>query len=248
MIPEYFRKRRSVRRFSGREVPQGLIEEIVESAMRAPTTGNMQLYTVVETRDAERRRELAALHYNQPASTGCAVMLTVCADFARFVRWCEISGADPGYDNLLSLTSASLDAAIISQQIVTLAEMNGLGTCYLGTVTYNAEAISDMLGLPELVVPVCCLAIGWPDGEGDESERLPLQAVLHSESYTSFSDDDIRRLYAAKDDYGPNARFVTENGKQTLAQVFTDIRYPRKMNEDVSRALREYLVRQKFIK
>ena len=242
-----FAGRRSVRKYSDREVSRELLDSILEAAMRAPTCGNMQLYSVVVTRSAEGKAALAPTHFNQPMVTGAPVVLTVCADFNRFTRWCELSDADPGYDNFLSFMSAVADATIFAQQIVAIAESEGLGTCYLGTVTYNADKISDVLGLPDLCVPVACITLGWPAEEGVETERLPLRAVVHEERYRADSDEEIIELFKAKDDYAPNRRFIEENDKKTLAQVFTDVRYPRAMNEDFSRAFLALLRTKTFM-
>ncbi len=242
-----FAGRRSVRKYSDREVSRELLDSILEAAMRAPTCGNMQLYSVVVTRSAEGKAALAPTHFNQTMVTGAPVVLTVCADFNRFTRWCELSDADPGYDNFLSFMSAVADATIFAQQIVAIAESEGLGTCYLGTVTYNADKISDVLGLPDLCVPVACITLGWPAEEGVETERLPLRAVVHEERYRADSDEEIIELFKAKDDYAPNRRFIEENDKKTLAQVFTDVRYPRAMNEDFSRAFLALLRTKKFM-
>lgn len=242
-----FAGRRSVRKYSDREVSRELLDSILEAAMRAPTCGNMQLYSVVVTRSAEGKAALAPTHFNQPMVTGAPVVLTVCADFNRFTRWCELSDADPGYDNFLSFMSAVADATIFAQQIVAIAESEGLGTCYLGTVTYNADKISYVLGLPDLCVPVACITLGWPAEEGVETERLPLRAVVHEERYRADSDEEIIELFKAKDDYAPNRRFIEENDKKTLAQVFTDVRYPRAMNEDFSRAFLALLRTKKFM-
>ena len=242
-----FAGRRSVRKYSDREVSRELLDSILEAAMRAPTCGNMQLYSVVVTRSAEGKAALAPTHFNQPMVTGAPVVLTVCADFNRFTRWCELSDADPGYDNFLSFMSAVADATIFAQQIVAIAESEGLGTCYLGTVTYNADKISDVLGLPDLCVPVACITLGWPAEEGVETERLPLRAVVHEERYRADRDEEIIELFKAKDDYAPNRRFIEENDKKTLAQVFTDVRYPRAMNEDFSRAFLALLRTKKFM-
>ena len=244
----YFSSRKSVRKFSGREVPEALIDHIIEGAMKAPTTGNMQLYSVVVSRDPEMRARLAPAHFSQPAATGAPVLLTICADFHRFSRWCGICGADAGFDNFLSYTSAFADAMIFAQQIVTIAELEGLGTCYLGTVTYNASMIADILELPDLTVPVACLAIGWPDGEGEPTERLPLEAVRHNEVYRRDSDSRIMDLFKAKDEYPANARYVEENGKENLAQVFAEVRYPRAMNEEFSVGFMDYLRASGFLK
>lgn len=242
-----FSTRRSVRQYSDREVPEALLNSILESAMRAPTCGNMQLYSVVVTRSEEGKKALAPAHFNQPMVTDAPVVLTVCADFNRFTRWCELSDADPGYDNFLSFMSAVADATIFAQQIVAIAESEGLGTCYLGTVTYNADMISEVLDLPELCIPVACITLGWPSGEGIETERLPLCAVVHEEKYRNDSDEEIIQLFKAKDDYAPNRQFIEENGKQTLAQVFTDVRYPRAMNEEFSTKFLALLRQKRFM-
>lgn len=244
MNKEYFFHRRTIRKFQPVEVSENLIESIIQRAVKAPTTGNMQLYSVVETRDEARRKELAALHFNQPAATGAPLMLTVCADLYRFTRWCEISRADAGFDNFLSFTSAFADAVILAQQITTIAESEGLGTCYLGTVTYNAPEIAKLLKLPEMVVPVACLAIGYPAEEGEATERLEVAGILHKEEYRRDSDEDIIKIFKAKDDYAPNAKFVKENNKENLAQVFAEVRYPRAMNEEFSAKFIEFLQNQ----
>ena len=241
MDKNYYRSRRSVRRFSDREVSVGMLTEILELAAKAPTCGNMQLYSVVVTRGETERRELAALHFNQPASTGAPVLLTVCADFERITRWCEVSDAGAGYDNFLSWTSAFADAMILAQQIVTIAEQNGLGTCYLGTATYNAPEIAELLHLPRLAMPVACLALGWPAEEGVATERLPLRAWVHEERYRDDSDEEISELFRVKDEYPANIPFVAENRKRNLAQVFGEVRYPRDMNEELSAKLLAYM-------
>lgn len=233
-MDKYFSNRRTIRRYSDRPVSDELLDSILEAAMRAPTCGNMQLYSVVVNRDPAMISRLAPAHFNQPSVLGCQVLLTVCADFNRFTRWCRLSNADPGFDNYLSFLNAATDAIAFAQQIVTVAEMEGLGTCWLGTITYNAATISDILNLPELVVPVAALTVGWPAESPVLVERLPLRGVRHDETYRHDSDDEIMEIFKAKDEFAPNAVYVEENGKETLAQVFTDCRYPRSMNEEFS--------------
>ena len=238
---DYFSNRITVRNFNGRHIPDEKLTNIIERAMHAPSCGNMQLYSVIVTRDPSMKTKLAAQHFNQPASTGCDVILTICADFNRFSRWCKLSGAKPGYDNFHSFITALTDAVIFSQQIVTIAEMEGLGTCYLGTVNYNANDISNLLELPELVVPVASLAIGYPKGDEKQVERLPVRAVIHNEKYRKDSDQETLNLFKDKEEYPDNIKFVKENQKASLASVFTDIRYPKEMNEAVSKSFTKLL-------
>lgn len=237
----YWQNRRTIRKYSDREVTDALLEDLIEKATHAPTTGNMQLYSVIITRDADKRKELAPAHFNQPAATGAPVLLTFCADFNRFSHWCFVSDAKPGFFNFQSFMTATIDAVILTQQFVTLAEREGLGCCYLGTTTYNAPAIAKTLGLPMLVVPICTIAVGWPAEEGAVSDRLPLSAIIHRETYYDREDDEVMEYYAYKESLPESAKFVAENGKKNLAQVFTDVRYPKENNEKFSEVLFDHI-------
>lgn len=247
-LAEFFSHRATVRKYTDEAPSRELIDSLLKAAAKAPTTGNMQLYSVVESRDPEMRRRLAELHFNQPAAAGAPLMLTFCADYYRFTRWCEVSDADPGYDNFLSFTTAMMDAVILTQQFVTLAELSGLGTCYLGTCLYNAPEIAALLKLPRLTVPVACISVGYPAERPEETERLGTEGLLYRETYPELSDEEITEIYKAKDNFPPNSKFVAENGKKTLAQVFTDVRYPRDMNEATSAKLLDFLRAQGFLK
>jgi len=246
MIDKYFTTRRTVRSFSDRAVDPEMLRSMLEAASHAPTTGNMQLYSVIVTRDPERKAALTPAHFNQPAAVNAPVILTFCADFNRFVHWCEVSDAEPGFDNLQSLLSAILDTTIFAQQFVTIAERAGLGTCYLGTTTYNVDMIGRILDLPKRVVPIVSLSVGWPAGDNEVSDRIAPEAFIHDEVYKDYTDEAIRATYAGKEARDDSRRFVAENGKKTLAQVFTDVRYPRSSNEEYSEVFREFIRRQGF--
>lgn len=243
---DFLRNRRTIRRYSDRPVDDVLLNELLEAAFRAPTTGGMQLYSVVVTRDAEMKQKLAPAHFNQPTVVSASVVLTFCADFNRFVKWCEASDAKPGYDNYVSFTTAMIDALLVAQQFNTAAESQGLGCCYLGTTTYNAPQIAELLHLPRRVVPVTTLTVGYPADEPEQVERLPLEALVHRECYHDYTPDDIRRLYAEKESLPANRQFVAENRKETLAQVFTDVRYTKEDNEYFSRVWHDFIVSQGF--
>lgn len=231
MTGNYWINRHTIRRYADKEVPQGLIEELLLKASHAPTTGNMQLYSAIITRDPEGKRRLSPTHFNQPQVENAGVVITFCADFNRFSRWCEERDAEPCYDNLQSFMAAVIDTVAFAQQFNTLAELAGLGVCWLGTTTYNAREIADALALPPLVVPVITLTVGYPAEEGFDVGRLPIEAIMHNEKYGDYTPGQINALYSEKEAREDSRRFVEENRKQTLAQVFTDIRYPRANNE-----------------
>lgn len=241
------KNRRTIRRYSTKEISADLLNDLLEISLRASTTGNMQLYSIIVTRDKEMKERLSPVHYNQPMIKNAPVVLTFCADFRRFSKWCELCGAVPGYDNFQSFMNAAMDTLLVAQTFCTVAEEAGLGICYIGTTTYNPEQVIDILKLPELVFPVTTITVGYPDGLPPQVDRLPLEAVVHHEYYRDYTSSQLNDLYAAKESLPENVRFVQENGKESLAQVFTDIRYTRKDNEAISEKLFIYLRQQKFM-
>lgn len=133
---ESIKKRTSIRKYADREVTEELLNSLLEEAMRTPTMGNLQLYSVVVTRSEEGKKALAPAHFNQPMVTGAPVVLTICADYRRTTLWAENRKGTPGYDNILSFMNAATDALLFTQTFTNLAEEAGLGTCFLGTTVY----------------------------------------------------------------------------------------------------------------
>lgn len=242
---EYFNSRSTIRNYTSDPISDAEIDEMLAAAAHAPTCGGMQLYNVVVTRTEEGKAALAPAHFNQPCLTGASAVLTFCADFSRVTRWAEERGAVPGFENLQSFISAMLDATIFAQQFVTIAEMRGYGTCYLGTTTWNAPQIIDALGLPRLVVPVITVTLGVPAQRPAELQpRLPLDAIRSREKYAPA---DIDAAYSALEARPDSRRFMEENNKPSLAAVFTDVRYPREGNEHFSEVLLSVLKKQGFL-
>ena len=239
--------RRTIRKYQNREVPNELLNQLLASAMRTQTMGNLQLYSVVITRSNEMKAKLAPAHFNQPMVTEAPVVLTICADFNRTSTWARCRNANPGYDNFLSFINAATDALLYTQTLCNLFDEEGLGYCYLGTTVYQPQQIIDVLRLPQLVMPVATITVGWPAEEPPLSDRLPLESFIHQETYNDYLAMDIDRYYAAKEALPENQHFVEINHKETLAQIFTDIRYTRKDNEALSTELIHTLVRQGFL-
>lgn len=240
-------KHRSIRNYSSNPVEKEKLDKILEAAIRASTTGNMQVYSVVVTQDTDIRKQLWEAHFKQDMVMQAPVHLTFCADFNRFTRWCKQRKADPGYDNYLSFLTAAIDAVIAAQNAALAAEAQGLGICYLGTVTWMAERIISILQLPELVVPVAAIVLGYPDENPGLTDRLPVEGVVHQEIYQNYTDSDIDRIYQEKEQLEENRELLKENSKETLAQVFTDNRYTRKDNQFFSTAFLNTLEKQGFM-
>ena len=239
--------RRTIRKYSTKEVDKDFLDQLLTAASRTQTMGNMQLYSVVVTRSDEGKKALAPAHFNQPMVTSAPVVLTICADFRRSTDWCMQRKADPGYNNFLSFINASTDALLYTQTFCNLAEEAGLGLCFLGTTVYMPEMIIDALQLPELVMPVATLTIGWPDETPALTDRLPLASFVHNETYKPYTAEAIDEYYGHKEALEENREFVRINKKETLAQIFTDIRYTRKDNIAMSEGMLKALRRQGFL-
>lgn len=238
---------RTIRKYKDAAIEEDTIRKILEAGCRASTTGNMQLYSIVITREEAGKKALASCHFNQPMVVNAPLVLTFCADFNRFNKWCKLRNAEPGYNNFLSFVTAAIDALLVAQNVTIAAESEGLGVCYLGTTTYLAAKIIDILKLPKGVVPVTTLTIGWPDENPEQVDRLPLDAIVHQETYLEYTDDQILTAYREKEDRPDSRQFVAENNKETLAHVFTDIRYTKNDNVSFSNMLLDVLKEQGFM-
>ena len=239
--------RRTVRKYTDQEVSSELLNRLFAEAARTQTMGNLQLYSVVVTRQPEMKEKLAPAHFNQPMVKEAPVVLTICADFNRTSAWARCRKAEPGYDNFLSFINAATDALLYTQTLCNLMDEEGLGYCYLGTTVYQPQQIIDILQLPQLVMPVATLTVGWPADLPALSDRLPVESFVHQETYLDYTPEAIDTYYHEKENLAENQNFVKINNKETLAQIFTDIRYTRKDNESMSTGLMNALKSQGFL-
>ena len=238
---------RSVRCYKEQPIPDSVMEQVLHAATRASTTGNMQRYSIIVNQEEEMKKKIAPAHFNQPAVTSAAAVLTFCADFRRFNQWCRYRDAEPGYDNLQSFMWAVVDAVAATQNACLAAESLGLGICYMGTVTYNAHELIKIYGLPEGVVPVTCITMGYPAEEPSMADRLPLDGVVHYERYSDYDSNRIDRIYAEREASPETARLLKENDLPNLARIFTERRYKAEDNVAFSRLFMKVLEEQGFM-
>ena len=223
-------KHRSIRKFRPDPISDEVLRNMLEAAVRASACGNMQLYSLVVTRDAALRAKLSPCHFDQPMVRQAPCVITVCADVHRFSMWCEQREADPAYDNFGWFVNAATDALLAAQNLCIQAEAHGLGICYLGTTIYTAGEIARILELPKGVVPLTTIVVGYPDETPELTDRLPLEAVVHYEKYTDYTAAEIDELWAEREESELTKRLLAENGLPNLARIFTERRYVRKDN------------------
>jgi len=237
---------RSIRKYKNQPVSDEVLNQILEAGIRASTTGNMQVYSIIVTKDEENKKKLCDYHFKQSMILEAPVLLTFCADFNRFNEWCKQRQAEPGYNNFLSFFTAAIDALLVAQNVALAAESLGLGICYLGTTTYMADKFIEFFNLPEGVVPITALTLGYPAEIPELTDRLPLSGVIHNEKYQDYKPADIDEIYSLKESLTLTKNLIQENKLETLAQIFTQKRYTKKDNEFFSDKLLEVIKKQGF--
>ncbi len=248
-------KHRSIRKYKSKQIPEGLLDEILEAGIRTSSSGNMQAYSIIVTRDPGLREKLLEPHLQQTMVIDAPVLLTFCADFHRMRRWLELSSAPDNFDNYFSFMVAAIDAILVSQTVALAAESKGLGICFLGSTFANADQIGKLLNLPENVVPVIGFSLGYPAEDPDLRDRLPTSGLIHKEKYQSISDEEILDIYKEREKAGWQRymqsnrlrKLILESGVVNLAQLYTIVKYTKPSHQAYSSKLLDYLSQQDFM-
>ena len=241
---------RSIRQFKEQPIEDEILDKILQAACNGSTLGGMQLFSIIVTKDKAMMEKMAPLHFNQPIATNAPLILTFCADFHRFDRFCECRDVPTdAYSNFQAYQWAVTDSIIAAQNACVAAESFGLGLCWLGTITYNVDKFIEALQLPEHVIPVACIPMGYPVAKPALTQKLPLEAMVHYETYQDYDKARIDALYAEKENSAETKGILTENPDcENLAQVFTKHRYTKPDNEHFAQVLLDSLKKQGFIK
>ncbi|GAA2568480.1 NADPH-dependent oxidoreductase [Winogradskya consettensis] len=185
-------ERRSVRKFTSRDVTDDELTALIAAAQSAATSSNLQPWSVVAVRDPARKARLAALAGNQAFVAQAPLFLIWVADLGRAHRLAQRAGTQVEAADYLETTIIGfVDTALAAQNAVVAAESLGLGSVFVGAVRNHPEEIATELGLPPRTVATFGLAVGTPDPteEADVKPRLPQAAVLHHEQFDAAAAD-----------------------------------------------------------
>ncbi len=185
-VIEAMLQHRSVRAFSPEPIAPGTLELLVAAAQSAPTSSNLQTWSVVAAEDPARRERLSQLASNQGFIRQAPLFLAWVADLSRIGRLGEVHGRQlEGLEFLEMFMVALVDAALAAQNALVAAESLGLGTVYVGALRNHPDAVAAELGLPANAFAAFGLAIGHPDSAVPTAvkPRLPQALVLHREQY-----------------------------------------------------------------
>lgn len=191
---ELMMKRKSVRAFEEKEIPADVKETILSAAMRAPTAGNMMLYSILDVTDQKLKDTLAVTCDHQPFIATAPMVLIFLADDRRWYRKFQQAGCNPPAPRLSDLILAENDAVIAAHAACVAAESLGVGSCYIGDVIEQWETHRDIFDLPPYTAPVSMLVFGYPTQQQKERQltsRYPKNMIVFENQYHDLTEDEL---------------------------------------------------------
>jgi len=234
-----------------------MIDEVCfEAIAGGSSSGNLNSYSLVLTRDVERKKRLFELHSHQDFILEAPLLITFCADWYRTREWLKAREAVDNFNNLVGYLVAAMDAMIVAQNVCLGFEARGLGICYMGTTIFSMGEIAEFLDLPDTCLPVTTIVVGHPDEQPAKRDRLPLSAFMHDEVYHRMSADELDGCYSEREVKGwqrymanPHLkRVVEEAGIESLAQFYTSkYKYDPDFFAEISSRVRVVLENSHFM-
>jgi nitroreductase len=196
-VVQSLRSHRSIRRFTSEPLADEILLPLIETAQRSSTSSNLQCYSVIVVRDQEKKAKIASLCGNQQQIIDCPVFLAHCADLNRAKVVCEQAGYDFEAQYIELLLLSVIDSTIFAQTLLSAVEGVGLGGCYIGAARNHPAELAEVLGLPPHVFVVFGMTLGHPDSTHLPMlrPRLPLEAIVHHESYDDSDWSQQHQLY-----------------------------------------------------
>ena len=199
--------RKSTREFLGKAIPEEAKAEIIGAALRAPTAGNLMLYSIIEVNDQKAKDTLAVSCHHHSLIARAPWVLLFLADYQRWLDYFEFCGTgdfarraglpvcNPAEGDLML---ACCDALIAAQTVVIAAESCGLGSCYIGGIMENYETHRDVFKLPRYTFPICLLCLGYPT-EGQKNrqptDRFDREFIVFENGYRRLGGSEFERMF-----------------------------------------------------
>lgn len=194
-VIDLLKSHRSIRKFTDRPIAPELFADLVAAGQSAATSSFLQGSTIIRVTRPEARAAIAEHAGNQRYVETAAEFLVFCADLKRAGNYCHKYGKDFEGDYTEHFIIATVDVALMAQSLVTAAESEGLGICYIGGIRNNPGPVSEILQLPKGVYPVFGLCLGYPDQDPEVKPRLPASVILKQDVYNEDGDEEAIAAY-----------------------------------------------------
>jgi len=249
---EVIQNRRSVRKYTETPITREEKDTILNAAMRAPTAGNMMLYTIIEVEDQQLKDRLAVSCDNQPFIASAPYVLLFAADYQRWMDLFSYSGAEskcaeknlvprlPGEGDLLL---ACCDALIAAQTAVIAAESMGIGSCYIGDILENCETHREMFDLPQYTLPITLICFGHPAVSREEARltrRFERRFIVHQNRYARVADADFAKMMKFNSERQFPALSLEEGAKEFARNMYTR-KFVSEFSVEMSRSVKKWI-------
>lgn len=234
-ILQALHNRKSVRVFTEEAISEKDRENILLAALQAPSAGCQLLYTILDITDQEKKDKLAQLCDHQAFAAQAKLVLVFCADCRKWLSFYREAGLSPRRPGAGDLLLAVEDALIAAQNAVTAAESLGIGSCYIGDVMENAEAMKELLSLPQYVYPACMLVFGHPTRqqiERKKPERFRVNDLVCENAYQDKDSKQIREMFAGH---------TGSQGYEAWMKAFWQRKYESDFSKEMNRSMEVYL-------
>jgi len=231
--------RKSVRVFEDRPIDPSIKSLILEAACMAPSSGNRQLYTIIDVTDQNIKEKLVDTCDHQPFIAKAQMVLIFCADCRKWYEGFKSADAEPRNLGVGDLMIAVSDANIAAQNAVTAAESLGIGSCYIGDIMENAEQQQALLHLPEYVFPAAMLVFGYPTHQQQERKkpaRVAMKHIVHENGYRCMDEEEMQAMWSAQ---------AGEKGYKAWMQAFCSRKYNADFSRERNRSVAAYLAQFK---
>ena len=252
---EVLMQRKSIRAYEDREIPPEVRAQILKATLRAPTAGNLMLYSILEITDQSMKDKLAVTCDNQPFIARAPLVWIFLADYQRWYDYFIVSGVDEvcKQKNMpmqkpeeADLFLACCDSLIAAQNAVIAAESFGVGSCYIGDIMEQYETHKEMLNLPQYVFPIGMLVFGYPTqqqmGRGHTS-RFDEKFILFENRYHRLNSGEFDEMFADHQRHlaaGKSMQGITTVGQATYLHKFS-ADFSMEMRRSVREILKEWM-------
>ncbi len=249
---ELINSRRSCRAFRQESVDKATLDELKRLTLRAPTAGNMLMYTIIEVNDPEKKAELAEICDSQMMIKNAPIVWLFLADNNKWEKYFEYSRSEEKFSKpmrkagLGDMHLCMQDAIIAAQNAVIAAEALGLGSCYIGDVIENYERLQKLLDLPAHAIPAAMLIMGYP--LSDKKEAVTPRpdtdtSVFMENGYRDLTSDDLARQYAKHQEYFEKKKLLPLDNKGTLADYYYNRKYTSDFMAEMNRSAEVFITR-----
>ena len=248
---EMIKKRRSVRSFSDRPIEKETLDELKRLTLRAPSGGNMTMYSIIEVTDPEIKLQLSYICDNQPMIAKAPGVWVFLADMERWYSWIRDGGSEerigknarkPGIGDF---HLAMQDAVIASENAAIAMEALGMGSCFIGDIIENYEELQKLLDLPKYASPASMLIFGYPKSapRGAQTLRPEPEFLFMENGYHKQSVDECSQMYKEHENSYRERKILPNDNTGTYADYYFNKKYSSAFMDEMNRSTALFLSR-----